>query len=114
MQINNQEHKHERIEEINHTFDGTIKLSLLENLYRIAQNFKRNYHTNLQMILEVLNYGAIDKTEISQNLEKVTLRSIELVPKIQEIQDINEIYDRIEINLKRCLLFKIILTSRFV
>ncbi len=111
LQINNQEQIHERKEEKTLIFDGTIKLSVLEHLYRAAQNFKKNYHTNLQMILEVLNYGKID---ISQNLDKVTLRNVELGPINQEIQDNNEFYDRIEINLKRCLLFKIILTNRFV
>lgn len=111
IQINSQELIFESKEDKNLVFDGTINLSLLENLYRIAQIFKKNFHTNLQIILEVLNYG---KIELSHNLDKVTLRNVELGSISQDIQDLNEFYDRIEINLKRCLLFKIILTNKFV
>ena len=111
IQTNNQEAIYDSKDEKNLRFEGVISIDLLENLYKIAQSFKRNYHTNLQLIFEVLNFG---KIELSNNLETVTLKNIDLGTSFSKIQEYNEFYEKIEINLKRCLLFKIILTNKFV
>lgn len=95
--------------------DSKIKFENFERIYEIIQRFKKNNHTNIQILLEAINYGNID---INSNYSTIIMNRIDLQisndKEFLEFFSINEYYEKLEINLNRCLNFKIVLTTRFV
>jgi hypothetical protein len=116
-----QESRYERNSEmieknINYLTNKTkINFNIFEKLYLISLNFKRKFHSNIQILFEVMNYG---KVEVMNCLNTIVMKNIE--PGLsndrdfQEFLNNNDNYERLEINLSRCLSFKIVLTSKFV
>ena len=116
-----QESRYERNSEmiekyINYLTNPTkINFNIFEKLYLISLNFKRKFHSNIQILFEVMNYG---KVEVMNCLNTIVMKNIE--PGLsndrdfQEFLNNNDNYERLEINLSRCLSFKIVLTSKFV
>ena len=116
-----QESRYERNSEmiekyINYLTNPTkINFNIFEKLYLISLNLKRKFHSNIQILFEVMNYG---KVEVMNCLNTIVMKNIE--PGLsndrdfQEFLNNNDNYERLEINLSRCLSFKIVLTSKFV
>ena len=116
ISIGKNEIVYDKKNEIYEIFNNSkIKFYYFKRIYEISQKFKKNMHTNIQILLEAISYGKID---IPNNFSTIIMNKIDLQisndKEFLEFFSSNDYYERLEINLNRCLNFKIVLTTKFV
>lgn len=82
---------------------------VLKNIYLVSQNFKSSYIHNIYFIYEAMNYG---KIRISDDFSVVEINRLNSLP--EDMSLFHEYFDRLLINLKRALVFKICLKQKYV